>query len=137
GRGGRVRADRMLRVRPADDSTTGPPGGTRGGRRAAASTHKAGRGCNRQWFYHDPPVEPGDKCLHVGPISHGSGYLFVPIWLLGGCNVMVDKFEPPAVVDLMEREGIAYMFAVPTMLNPLNPHPTVPPPHLSNPPCLP
>ena len=81
--------------------------------------------CNRDWFYHYPPVEPGDRCLHLGPISHGSGYLFVPIWLSGGCNVMVDKFEPSTVVEIMEREGIAYLFAVPTMVNVLNHEPTV------------
>ncbi len=54
-----------------------------------------------------------------------AGYLFVPIWLWGGCNVMVDKFEPARVVEIMEEEGIAYLFAVPTMLNVLNHEPTV------------
>jgi acyl-CoA synthetase (AMP-forming)/AMP-acid ligase II len=38
---------------------------------------------------------------------------------------MVDKFDPGAVMDLMEREGIAYMFAVPRMVNALNHEPTV------------
>jgi acyl-CoA synthetase (AMP-forming)/AMP-acid ligase II len=61
----------------------------------------------------------------VGPISHGSGYLFVPIWLSGGSNVMVDRFEPADVVEIMEREAIAYLFAVPTMVNVLNHEPTV------------
>ncbi len=98
---------------------------TTGRSKGVAYTHKAWLACNRDWFYHYPPVEPGDKCLRLGPISHGSGYLFVPIWLGGGCNVMVDKFEPSAVVEIMEREGIAYLFAVPTMVNVLNHEPTV------------
>lgn len=40
--------------------------------------------------YLHPPVEPGDACLHLAPIGHGSGYLFTPIWLGGGRNVMVE-----------------------------------------------
>ena len=47
-----------------------------------------------------------DRCLHLGPISHGSGYLFVPIWVWGGCNVMLDRFEASAAVEIMERERI-------------------------------
>ena len=117
--------DPLLPVRPDDNYIIRHTGGTTGRSKGVAYTHKAWMACNRDWFYAYPPVEPGDKCLHVGPISHGSGYLFVPIWAMGGCNVMVDKFEPDVVVDLMEREGIAYMFAVPTMVNVINNEPTV------------
>ena len=35
----------------------------------------------RDWFYNFPAVELGDVCQHAGPISHGSGYLFTPMWL--------------------------------------------------------
>ncbi len=118
-------ADPMLTIRGSDNYIIRHTGGTTGRSKGVAYTHKAWLAAGRDWFYLYPPVEPGDKCLHVGPISHGSGYLFVPIWLGGGVNVMVDKFEPGAVVELMEREGIGYMFAVPTMLNLLNNEPTV------------
>jgi hypothetical protein len=33
----------------------------------------------RDRFYLYPPVEPGESCLHLAPINHGSGYLFTPI----------------------------------------------------------
>jgi acyl-CoA synthetase (AMP-forming)/AMP-acid ligase II len=118
-------ADPMLTIRSDHNYIIRHTGGTTGRSKGVAYTHKAWLAAGRDWFYLYPPVEPGDKCLHLGPISHGSGYLFVPIWLGGGVNVMVDKFEPGAVVDLMEREGIAYMFAVPTMINLLNNEPTV------------
>src|SRR5262249_20716078 len=55
----------------------------------------------------------------------GSGYLFVPIWVWGGCNVMLDRFEASAAVEIMERERIGYLFAVPTMVNAMNHEPTV------------
>ena len=55
--------------------------------------------------------------MHLGPISHASGYLYGPMWLSGGCNVMVDHFEPEQTLEVMEKEKIGYMFMVPTMLN--------------------
>ena len=32
-----------------------------------------------------------------GPISHASGYLFIPVWLAGGSNVMLDHFDAERV----------------------------------------
>ena len=49
-------------------------GGTTGLSKGVAYTHKAWLDAGRDWFYTFPPAEPGDKCLHLGPISHGSGY---------------------------------------------------------------
>jgi acyl-CoA synthetase (AMP-forming)/AMP-acid ligase II len=70
----------------------------------------------RDWFYQAPPVNPGDLMLHVAPISHGSGYLFLPIWLGGGCNILEPAFNAAVAVRLLEDDGVAYFFAVPTML---------------------
>ena len=53
-------------------------GGTTGPSKGVAYTHKARLAAGRDWFYTFPPVEPGDKCLHLGPISHGSGYQYLP-----------------------------------------------------------
>jgi acyl-CoA synthetase (AMP-forming)/AMP-acid ligase II len=92
-------------------------GGTTGQSKGVAYTHKAWLAAGRDWFYTFPPVEPGDKCLHLGPISHGSGYQYLPIWLSGGTNIMVDHFETGTTLDLLERERINYAFMVPTMVN--------------------
>jgi acyl-CoA synthetase (AMP-forming)/AMP-acid ligase II len=61
-------------------------------------------------------MEAGDYGIHVGPISHGSGYLFMPIWLAGGCNILVRKFEPAKFSSLLDEYG-GFTFAVPTMLS--------------------
>mgnify|MGYP003671071739 CR=1 FL=1 len=100
-------------------------GGTTGRSKGVAYTHRGWLNAGRDWFYSYPPVEPGDKALHLGPISHGSGYLFVPLWLSGGCNVMMDHFDVSVAAEVMEKEGIGYMFLVPTMLNALNHEPTI------------
>ena len=94
--------------------------GTTGLPKGVAYTHQAWLAAGRDWFYLYPPVEPGDKCLHLGPISHAAGYLFGPVWLGGGCNVMLDHFDARQTLEVMEAEGIGFMFAAPTMLNALN-----------------
>ena len=109
--------DPMVDVSPDDHYVIRHTGGTTGLPKGVGYTHQAWLNAGRDWFYNFPPVEPGDKCLHVAPISHGSGYLFVPTWLSAGCNVLLDRFDPVEVLDLMEREGIAYTFLVPTMIN--------------------
>jgi acyl-CoA synthetase (AMP-forming)/AMP-acid ligase II len=94
-------------------------GGTTGKSKGVAYTHRSWLAAGRDWFYNFPPMQAGDACLHVGPISHGSGYLYTPTWLSGGTNVLLDHFDPADTIDVMEREGIGYMFLVPAMLNSL------------------
>jgi len=117
--------DPMLKISADDLYIIRHTGGTTGRSKGVAFTHRAWLACGRDWFYNYPPVEPGDTCLHLGPISHGSGYLFMPVWVWGGCNVMVDKFDAASAVEIMEQEKIAYLFAVPTVVNALNNEPTV------------
>ena len=88
----------------------------------------------------DPTIDPedhliirhtggtsGDSSLPLTPISHGSGYLFTPIWQGGGRNVMAEKFDPADLPELahshapdMRRERTACLFMVPTILNAIN-----------------
>ena len=90
--------------------------GTTGLPKGVTYTNRCWGNAMRDWFYQLPPVNPGDTCLHVGPISHGSGYLFTPVWLAGGTNVLEPAFDPAGTIDVMQRMRIAYMFLVPTMV---------------------
>jgi len=99
-------------------------GGTTGRSKGVAYTHKSWLDAGRDWFYAFPPVQLGDVLQHAGPISHGSGYLFTPMWLSGGVNLLVPSFDPGAVLEVMEREQVAYGFLVPAMLNALARHPS-------------
>ena len=99
-------------------------GGTTGKSKGVAYSHRSWLAAGRDWFYNFPPMRSGDPCLHVGPISHGSGYLYTPTWLSGGINVLLDRFDPEETLDVMESERIAYLFLVPAMLNALARHPS-------------
>ncbi len=100
-------------------------GGTTGRSKGVGYTHKTWLDAGRDWFYNFPPVELGDVLQHAGPISHGSGYLFTPMWLSGGVNLLIPRFDADEVIDVMERERVGYGFLVPAMLNVLARHPTV------------
>lgn len=90
--------------------------GTTGKAKGIAYTHRAWMSATRDWFYMLPPPSLGDKCLHVGPISHGSGYMFLPMWLAGGCNVLAPKFDADTFLNTLTEDRIGYFFAVPTMI---------------------
>jgi acyl-CoA synthetase (AMP-forming)/AMP-acid ligase II len=91
-------------------------GGTTGLPKGMAFSNQAWMNTERDWTYRLPAIEPGDHCVHVAPISHGSGYLFVPIWMNGGVNVLEPKFEAGRALELLSRYG-GYFFAVPTMIS--------------------
>ena len=107
-------------VAPDDYFIVRHTGGTTGLPKGVAYTHRAWLAAGRDWTFLFPPIEPGDKCLHIAPISHGSGYLFVPMWLSGACNVLLDHFDAGAALACIEAEPIQYLFVVPAMLNLMN-----------------
>ncbi|NND73917.1 MAG: AMP-binding protein [Ilumatobacter sp.] len=111
--------DPAVAIDPDDWFIIRHTGGTTGRSKGVAYSHRSWLAAGRDWFYNFPPMQAGDRCLHVGPISHGSGYLYTPTWLSGGTNVLLDHFDPAATIAVMERERIGYMFAVPAMLNAL------------------
>jgi acyl-CoA synthetase (AMP-forming)/AMP-acid ligase II len=90
--------------------------GTTGYAKGITYTHRAWMSAARDWFYALPPVSMGDVCLHALPISHGAGYLFLPVWLAGGCNVLLPRFESVTFFDTLRDERVGYFFAVPTMI---------------------
>lgn len=91
-------------------------GGTTGNPKGVSFTHRAWLEIGRNWFFTMPTVEVGDVCMHIAPISHASGYQFVPVWLQGGVNLVVQKYQPGPVVEQMEKEKVGYVFMAPTMV---------------------
>jgi len=116
--------DPMIELNPNDYYIIRHTGGTTGKPKGVAYTHWKWLAAARDWFYPHPPVLPGDSCLHVAPISHASGYWFTPVWLAGGRNVMLEKFDPKTTLDVLESERIAYFLTVPTLMAALVEEPT-------------
>lgn len=92
--------------------------GTTGHSKGIAFSHRAWMNTERNWTFLLPPIGIGDTSIHMGPISHGSGYLFVPTWLAGGRNLLEGRFDPRRLAELMSTYG-GFVFGVPTMLSDL------------------
>ena len=73
----------------------------------------------RNWYYRLPNLTLDSVVGHAGPISHASGYLFLPAWLHGSTNLLFGAFDAPKVLDLVARHRVTHMFAPPSMVSAL------------------
>lgn len=92
-------------------------GGTSGLPKGIGITHRRWIIMMRDWFFPLPPIIAGDRFLHVSPMSHASGYMFLPVWAAGGCNIIHTPFEPSTSLQIMEQEKVNYLFVAPSDLN--------------------
>lgn len=64
----------------------------------------------------DGGLAEGDRFLHTDPITSAGGMFVLPTWLLGGTNVLVDRFEPDRFAHTVAAERITATMMVPTTL---------------------
>jgi acyl-CoA synthetase (AMP-forming)/AMP-acid ligase II len=64
----------------------------------------------------DQPVGPGDVNLNVGPLTHAAGLMFTAYYVRGATNVVLERFEPEAVLAAIERLRVTSVLLVPSML---------------------
>ena len=57
-----------------------------------------------------------DRVLHVAPLTHASGNLFLPSFIRGAANIPVRRFDPALFCQVVEKEGITTVFLAPTMV---------------------
>lgn len=98
-------------------------GGTTGKPKGIGYTHDDWVLNCRNWAYVLDRISRFSVVGHAGPISHGSGYLFLPGWLGGAANLVFGAFEPGKVLDMMRTYGVSHMFASPSLLAALARHP--------------
>src|SRR5262245_40991901 len=77
----------------------------------------------RNWAYSLERMRRDSVIGHAGPISHASGYLFLPAWLAGAANLPFGVFEPAKVLRMMREHRVSHMFASPSLLALLIRHP--------------
>lgn len=94
-------------------------GGTTGEPKGIPLTHRIFVSQYEDWFSGLPLLSGSSAVLHAAPISHASGYWFVPAWQAGGRNIMVSSFNPVSVLDLLQSESVSHLFLPPTAINAL------------------
>jgi acyl-CoA synthetase (AMP-forming)/AMP-acid ligase II len=60
---------------------------------------------------------PHNKALGFMPLAHAIGFygMFLVTLAFGGTYYVMSAFDPAAAVDLIEKHGITYLFAAPTL----------------------
>ena len=94
-------------------------GGTTGLPKGIPLTNRVWLSQLRDLTYVMPPIQPGDVCLHLGTLSHGSGYLFIPTWAAGGVNQLAVGFDPEQAIEIMDAGGASFAFLAPSQLSAL------------------
>ncbi len=73
----------------------------------------------RNWFIRLPRLDTASVFGHAAPIPHGSGYMFIPVWLEGGTNLLFGAFDPPTVLKMSEQHRVTHSFLAPSMVSAL------------------
>lgn len=110
---------------PAEGSDVirlGYSGGTTGKPKAIPSVQRVGAqtGLIMQatWEWPDTP-----NILSCAPLTHAGGAMFMPALLRGGTFLILPRFDPLQVLEMIEQHRINCMMLVPTMIYALLDHP--------------
>jgi acyl-CoA synthetase (AMP-forming)/AMP-acid ligase II len=115
--------DPMVEVGPDDWYIIRHSAGTTGQPKGVGYTQHDWLVNCRNWFYRLSPLRMSSVVGHAAPISHASGYLWLPTWLHGSANLQFGAFEPEKVLRMMREHRVSHMFLAPSMLPPLCQHP--------------
>jgi acyl-CoA synthetase (AMP-forming)/AMP-acid ligase II len=73
----------------------------------------------------DRDIRHDDVIAHIGPLTHASGTYFVPWFLRGACNVIVEGGTIEGLLETIGRERVSVFTCVPTALTRIVNHPDV------------
>jgi acyl-CoA synthetase (AMP-forming)/AMP-acid ligase II len=108
--------DPLVQVDPEAVCVIRHSAGTTGQPHGVPYSHHDWLVTGRNFLYRVPNLEIDSVVGHAAPVSHGSGYLFLPAWLHGCTNVLFGAFEPTGVLQQMQEHRVSHMFAAPSIL---------------------
>jgi acyl-CoA synthetase (AMP-forming)/AMP-acid ligase II len=88
--------------------------GTTGRPKGVLQTHSAWLGLGAALT--ELGIGEDDVALHIGPLSHAAGGLAYLFLARGATQVIHSGFDPPAVLDAIERRRVSATVMVPTMI---------------------
>lgn len=61
-------------------------------------------------------ADKNSAMIHAAALTHGSGSKILTFMAVGGCNIILPKFDPGLFARAVTEDGGSHSFAVPTML---------------------
>jgi len=89
--------------------------GSSGKPKGVMLTHRNWLGVYRNMLV-DRDIRGDDTVAHIGPLSHASGTYFVPWFLCGATNVIVEGGGIASLLETIERLSVTVFTCVPTVL---------------------
>ena len=90
-------------------------GGTTGRPKGVVHT-QAGMAANLLSHLIEMELTGEDVLLLTSPLPHSAGFLLQAALTKGATTILESRFDPDAVLDRIERDGVSYLFLVPTMI---------------------
>jgi acyl-CoA synthetase (AMP-forming)/AMP-acid ligase II len=92
--------------------------GTTGRPKGAMLTHSNLAFVTASWLADLTPMTEDDVTLHAAPLSHGAGFHALAAVGRGATQVIPtgERFDPPAILDLLGRHGVTNTWMVPTQI---------------------
>lgn len=63
-----------------------------------------------------PNLNDSDVMLHAAPVTHASGSFFLPHFMRGAKNIVLDHFDVGTYLETLQRNAVTNTFLVPTMI---------------------
>ena len=108
--------DPMIEVGPEDWYVIRHSSGTSGRPKGVGYTQDGWVANSRNWFIRLPTLTQDSVLAHAAPISHAAGYMFIPVWVAGGTNLLLRSFDARATLDLIGEYDVTHMFLAPSMV---------------------
>ena len=108
--------DPMIEVGPDDWYVIRHSSGTSGRPKGVGYTQDGWVANSRNWFIRLPTLTHDSVLAHAAPISHAAGYMFIPVWVAGGTNLLLRSFDARATLELIGDYGVTHMFLAPSMV---------------------
>ncbi|MEI9803441.1 MAG: AMP-binding protein [Pseudolabrys sp.] len=100
---------------PSDLAWIKATGGTTGKSKSSMISHRAATTLFTA-FHWCMPLPEGHVTLAATPLTHASGNVSLSTICNGGTIVFLDKADPVAIVDAIEKHGITTLFLPPTVV---------------------
>lgn len=110
--------------RPDDLCTINYTSGTSGKPKGVMLTRRNWSAVYRNMLI-DRDIRHDDVVAHIGPLTHASGTYFVPWYLRGARNVIIEGGSIDGLLEAIPRERITVFTCVPTVLTRIVNHPDI------------